>query len=445
MHRSRPRLLLWAPAATAAALLISATPAAAQGWLKDAAKRAAKRESARQVDRAVSTAVRCAVGELKCYEDARARGDEVVFVDERGEVVRDADGKPVDDPARLPGNASTPPASTAAVPPPTAPDASTNSNYDFQPGEELLFRDDYSGDLVGDFPRDLEFVRGNWDVVEWQGRRLLRNTGPRGAAFRIQLPSTLPEKFTLETEAYFPSGNQQMWLFFEETQNGMGGYPSDRNAIRIAGNHGTGVISHGSRIAESWGRDDSIHSQLVPIRIMADGGHVKVFVGEHRVANIPNAVLPRTRTLQFENVYFADEENPMYLGPIRIMAGGRDLYQALATDGRVAIHDILFDVDAATIRPESASVLAEIGGMLDGHAGLSLMIEGHTDSTGEFDHNMELSRLRAESVKQWLVEKQGIETSRLRTLGLGSTQPKASNDDELGRQQNRRVELVRVR
>jgi len=439
---NRPRNLLWAPTA-AAALLLAAAPAEAQGWLKDAAKRAAKRESARQVDRAVSAAVRCAVGELKCYEDAKARGDEVVFVDERGEVVRDADGNPVDDPARLPGNAAAPqPAAPAA--PPAAPDSSTNSNYDFQPGDELLFRDDFAGDLVGDFPRDLEFVRGNWDVVEWQGRRLLRNTGPRGAAFRIQLPSTLPEKFTIETEAYFPSGNQQMWLFFEAAQNGMGGYPGDRNAIRIAGNHGTGVIAHGSQVPESWARDDSIHSQLVPIRIMADGGHVKVFMGEHRVANIPNAVLPRTRTLQFENVYFADEKNPMYLGPIRIMAGGRDLYQALATDGRVAIHDILFDVDAATIRPESATVLAEIGGMLDGHAELSLMIEGHTDSTGEFDHNMELSRLRAESVKRWLVERNGIQTSRLRTLGLGSTQPKASNDDELGRQQNRRVELVRV-
>jgi len=82
--------------------------------------------------------------------------------------------------------------------------------------------------------------------------------------------------------------------------------------------------------------------------------------------------------------------------------------------------------------------------MLGEHADLSLMVEGHTDSSGDFDHNMELSKQRADSVKQWLVDNHGIAADRLRTMGLGSTQPKDTNDTDSGRQQNRRVELVRI-
>lgn len=419
-----------------------ATPAAGRSdWLKDVAKRAAKRETARQVDRAVAGAIRCAVGEIDCYERAKARGERVVFVDAEGEVIRDARGEPVTDPAALPAQ---PAATAAAASPATAPDAGTRTDYEFVAGTRSLFEIDYGEDNLGDFPRRLELFKGNWDVVDWQGRRLLRNTGPRGAAFRIRLPETLPAQFTLETEVYFPHTNQQLAVFFQETARGTSTYGTDKNYLNIAGVHRTGIVAHGGQIAESSDRDDRIHKQLVPIRVMADGDHVKVFVDERRVANIPNAKLPRTRTLQFENTYFADAKNPMYLGPIRILAGGKDLYDALATDGRVAVHDILFDTDAATIRSESAGVLAEIAGVLQAHPELSLMIEGHTDATGDFDHNMDLSRRRAESVKQWLVERHGVAATRLRTIGLGPTQPKAPNADDAGRQQNRRVELVRV-
>jgi outer membrane protein OmpA-like peptidoglycan-associated protein len=445
MTRKTTRLYAVLPAAMLLMLLaLSAGPAAAQkGWLKDVAERALKRETGRQVDRAIAGAIRCAVGELRCYERAKARGEQVVFVDDRGEVIRDAQGEPVTDPANVPDRYA---AASAPAPqaPPAAPDATTNVNYDFQAGERPLAEIDYDHDNIGDFPRQLELFKGNWDVVEWQGRRLLRNTGPRGAAFRIQLPSTLPEQFTIETEVYFPHTNQQMIVFFEEAPRGTGAYPTDRNYVQIAGTHSTGVRSHGGHIAESYERDMRLHKELMPIRVMADGRHVKVYVGEKRVANIPNANLPRTRVLQFTNTYFADEKNPMYLGPIRIMAGGRDLYDALATDGRVAVHDILFDTDAATIRAESATVLAEIGSMLQSHPELDLMIEGHTDSTGDFDHNMDLSRRRADSVKKWLVDRHGIAPAKLRTMGLGPTQPKVSNDDDAGRQQNRRVELVRI-
>jgi outer membrane protein OmpA-like peptidoglycan-associated protein len=71
------------------------------------------------------------------------------------------------------------------------------------------------------------------------------------------------------------------------------------------------------------------------------------------------------------------------------------------------------------------------------------MVEGHTDDEGEFDWNMELSADRAASVKSYLVEHFGIEADRMRTMGLGPTQPVDTNDTAEGRQKNRRVELVK--
>ena len=120
------------------------------------------------------------------------------------------------------------------------------------------------------------------------------------------------------------------------------------------------------------------------------------------------------------------------------------LYDALEADGRVAIRNILFDTNSATIQPESAPVLEQIATMMRQHLELKLMVEGHTDEEGDFDWNMELSADRAVSVKAYLVENFGIEADRMRTMGLGPTQPVDSNDTEEGRQQNRRVELVKI-
>lgn len=130
--------------------------------------------------------------------------------------------------------------------------------------------------------------------------------------------------------------------------------------------------------------------------------------------------------------------------PPDMQATADDLYDVLEAKGRIAVRDILFDTGEATIKPESEAALSKIGTMLQQHADLSMLIEGHTDNPGGFDMNMELSSGRAAAVKAYLVETYEIDGTRLRTMGLGSTQPVAGNDTPEGQQQNRRVELVRL-
>lgn len=116
--------------------------------------------------------------------------------------------------------------------------------------------------------------------------------------------------------------------------------------------------------------------------------------------------------------------------------------KALDADGRVALY-INFDIDKATLRPDSQSVMDEINKLLTSNAELKLSIEGHTDSTGRADHNRTLSTARARSVLGALVGL-GIDPSRLSSKGFGPDKPIAENTDEAGRAKNRRVELVKM-
>ena len=85
--------------------------------------------------------------------------------------------------------------------------------------------------------------------------------------------------------------------------------------------------------------------------------------------------------------------------------------------------------------------MAKVAGIVSGHPGLKLDVEGHTDSVGGDDYNQRLSEQRGGAVRDYLTE-QGMQASSVTAKGFGKTQPVASNDTAAGRQQNRRVELV---
>ena len=107
----------------------------------------------------------------------------------------------------------------------------------------------------------------------------------------------------------------------------------------------------------------------------------------------------------------------------------------------VNMSDVLFDTGKHSLRPIAREKLAKVAGIVSGHPGLRLDVEGYTDSVGSDAYNQQLSEDRGTAVRDYLTH-EGMAESAVTTKGFGKADPVASNDTAAGRQQNRRVELV---
>lgn len=116
--------------------------------------------------------------------------------------------------------------------------------------------------------------------------------------------------------------------------------------------------------------------------------------------------------------------------------------EQLKQKGKASIYGVLFDYDKAVIKPESKQSLDVIAQVLEKNKKLSLYVVGHTDDKGSAEYNLALSKRRANAVVKALIADYGIAKSRLIPQGVGPYSPAATNKNELGRELNRRVELV---
>ena len=107
----------------------------------------------------------------------------------------------------------------------------------------------------------------------------------------------------------------------------------------------------------------------------------------------------------------------------------------------INMSDVLFDTGKFSLRPLAREKLAKVAGIVSGHPGLRLDVEGHTDGVGGDDYNQQLSEERGGAVRDYLLQ-EGMAAASVTSKGFGKTQPVASNDTTEGRQQNRRVEIV---
>jgi len=442
-----------------AALVLMPASADAQGIgsrLRDRVRDRVERGTDEAMDRLLNRlekAVRCRIGDETCISKAEEEGKDVVLTDANGRVLpadQQPEGSPAADPRAHQQGAAQP--STQA-----RPGEGAWANFDFVPGERVLFADDFAAERVGNFPRRLEMISGNSQVVEWQGKRWLSvASSDADAKFAIPLPEVLPQKFTVEMDITIPWWGVQIYPAAELLEPGTSGERAS-GYVKLTGtevgviraNSGQGSIQNPDRaLGETlFGEGTSGVSRPLRMRLEVDGDYAKLYLDQVRVANIPNAAIGRGNKLFFEFDAIGADENgritPVLLSNISINAGGRDLYDALMADGRVVTQGIYFDVNSDRIRPESTATLKQIGDMLRAHGELKLAIEGHTDNTGTAAANEVLSQKRAAAIVAYLATTFGIDSARLTPLGLGSSRPAATNDTPEGRQANRRVELVK--
>jgi outer membrane protein OmpA-like peptidoglycan-associated protein len=248
-----------------------------------------------------------------------------------------------------------------------------------------------------------------------------------------------PQNFTVETDLMFDpkAGGELAWFFYKDN--------SDNDAMRL------GVSTRGTeiRFLASTEKEALIDANF-PVNIAepateaiwVQNGRVRAYFNGKKVLDVNHVEIPPlTRAVLITNYMRSDVK--VNYRRVRIAESTPDFSHTIMASGRYVTYGILFDTGSDRLKPESAAVIKSIASGLQANAGLNLKIEGHTDSSGDAALNQDLSKRRAEAVKQVLVAQFQIDAARLTTDGLGATKPLASNDTPQGRAQNRRVEFVK--
>jgi outer membrane protein OmpA-like peptidoglycan-associated protein len=315
-------------------------------------------------------------------------------------------------------------------------------NYDFVPGDKILFEDNLIGDQDGEFP-------SHWELLSGQG--IANKVGGELSFFltegnyvkvkpRMKTENYLTDPFTVEYDMYYVPGAYGIMAFLLY-KNADGGNESESHVYTSRDEvNFTGQVSFSKSLSEGAGGvnfDNKWHH----VAIAYKNKQLKVYVDQNRVL-----VVPDTKVI-FDRVEFGgigSEKNPIIFKNVRIASGGdMNMIGKKFTESKIVTHGINFDIDKATIKPESMGTLNMIVQVLKDNPDLKFEVDGHTDNTGEAAHNLTLSQQRAESVKSQLAS-MGIDESRLAVKGFGDSRPISDNSTLEGKANNRRVEFVKM-
>lgn len=343
--------------------------------------------------------------------------------------------------------------STPAATTPAAPSFKSYSKFDFVPGENVLFFDDFSQDAVGDFPAKWN-SSGSGEIVtinslpgKWLKTDKLVSFGPEAKI-------AYPDNYTIEFD--FIMGENEAQTFGGFTTHLL----SATNQENIADNDGNGGVSldfyNKTYAAHNWSASgspitfdnqtlDGLEDQFgkkMHIAIWVQKQRIRLYLNERKVYDLPKAIPSGVAVNYVKLSTFWEEVK--YFSNFRIAVGAPDMRSKLMTEGKLVTHGILFDVNSDKIKAESYGTLKEIAKVLSENAGVRVKIIGHTDSDGDDAKNLELSKKRAASVKDALAKEFAIDGSRLETDGKGETQPAGPNTTPEGKANNRRVEFVKL-
>ncbi len=342
---------------------------------------------------------------------------------------------------------------------PQQPSVKTYSKYDFIPGEKIMGYDDFSGEAVGDFPAKWN-TNASGEIMttdNYSGKWL--NISKEGYYIPGFIKS-IPDNFTIEYDLLFiplqersgPNTATVGLQLISKTGKTAFDYGPDRSYFELDPYMENINVATYTKMGEKLLANEfnvkGLNRNTVlnyHIAVWRQKNRLRVYLNENKVVDVPSLLSP---DIKYNTVRFATSLNndgsTWLISNFKFASGLPDTRNKLLTEGKFSTTGILFDVNAATIKATSYGTLKDIGSVLKENSSLKVKIVGHTDSDGDGAANLDLSKRRAEAVKNMLVSEFGIDESRIQTEGKGEAQPVAPNTTAEGKAQNRRVEFIKI-
>lgn len=329
-----------------------------------------------------------------------------------------------------------------------------NSKYDFIPGEKVIFFDDFTSESVGDFPVQWN-TNASGEIVttsDFPGNWFQLN---KGGYFIPEAQEKFTDNFTIEFD-FLPITNYaseymvslDFFLISGTLSNPNEGGAIPGNAgIKISPNYD--VVSWVNYSEKDEGYKDQGTSafgfktgEKYHVAFWVQKQRVRMYANETKMLDLPRGIRADYNYNIFR-IQTTDEISPL-ISNFRIAAGLPDMRNKLITEGKLISYGITFDVNSDKIKPESFATIKEIAQVLKDNPTVKIKVVGHTDSDGDDKSNLDLSKRRADSVKNSLVKDFSVDAVRIETDGKGESDPIAKNDSAVNKAKNRRVEFIKL-
>ncbi|PKP03680.1 MAG: hypothetical protein CVU11_07390 [Bacteroidetes bacterium HGW-Bacteroidetes-6] len=328
------------------------------------------------------------------------------------------------------------------------------TKYDFVPGDQILFFEDFSQDAVGDFPalwttdgtgeiRTLNNFPGNWLYMNGDD-----------AAYCLMKDLVLPENFIVEFDIVAHNeDNDEDGVSFKFNL-----YSSEKDWLDNHGWPGTAgfyfepnfynISAEGYAPDKDFVRMDNdaktfVNNKLTHYILWVQKRRLRVYCQGQKILDGPTA-LPEGVSYNRLRFHMWGEQGEHFLSNIKITTAAPDTRSKLLTEGKLISYGIYFDSGKDEVKAESYGALNDIAKVLKENMDVKIKIVGHTDADGDDKSNLDLSKRRAANVKNALVKDFGIDADRIETDGAGESQPIAGNDNPENKSKNRRVEFLKL-